>query len=138
MPLVKQRKEEEKMRRTQTDDDDVVKWILVGGAALAGAFGLYYLVAGAGPDKDAALVPNSLEDKLDRVVSVLNQRLGKAWVDRGLNYLQSFLAGVLPAPLVGLVGAVYQAEIWAKQQRSYGYVMPSGQKRSFAAEQARA
>src|SRR4051812_9791914 len=100
-------------------DNGFPKWVAWGGA-VAGALALYYIIAGAGSDQDAAAIPNSIEQKLDRVVDALNSRLGKAWVDRGLGYVQSALSGVLPPALVGLVGAVYRAEVWARNQRANG------------------
>lgn len=105
-------------------------WILAGGAALAAL--LYYVKEGAGSAQDAALIPDSIEEKLDRVVDALNERFGKRWVDRGLAALERGLSSVLPTPLVALVSAVHQAEQWAKQQRNYGRMVTGSQKRSYA------
>lgn len=83
---------------------------IVGAVAMAGlAAALYYLKSGVG-EADAALIPNAIEDRIDRVIAALNQRFGKQWVDRRLGELQTVIAASLPTPLVGLVDVVYQVE----------------------------
>lgn len=83
---------------------------IISAVAVAGlAAALYYLKAGAG-EADAALIPNAIEDRIDRVVAALNQRFGKQWVDRRLGELQTAISASLPAPLLGLVNVVYQVE----------------------------
>jgi hypothetical protein len=79
-----------------------------GGIALAsaGAIGLYYLLTGAGKEKNSALIPDAIEDKLDRVVETLNRTFGKGWGSYAVLALQA----TLPAPLVGLVHFVHVAE----------------------------
>lgn len=80
-----------------------------------GAGLLYYLRAGLG-GKDASLIPESIEGRIDKVISALNRKYGKRWVNRGVSALQVGLSAVLPAPLVGLVELVHRVEHLAEQQ----------------------
>lgn len=111
-------------------------WIL-GGLGLVAAL-LYYLKEGAGSENDAALIPNSIEAKLDRIVDALNQRFGRQWVNQGLARLEQGLTGFLPAPLVAMVEVVHKTEQWAKQQQAYGVAINSYGKRRYAATQFQA
>jgi hypothetical protein len=80
----------------------------IGKAVGAGAvmYGLYYLLSGAGSEQNAALIPDSIEDKLDMVVERLNKKFGKAWGQ----YAIALLEQALPGPLVALVQFVHEAE----------------------------
>lgn len=86
--------------------------LAVGGGlvGLVGCAALYYLMAGAGSEKNAALIPDSIEARLDTVVDALNDQFGKQWVDFGIAVLQAGLAKILPPALVALVAAVYKSE----------------------------
>jgi len=111
------------------NNDDWWKCLLfIGGGALL----LYYAQAGRGEENNAALIPDSLEDRIDQVVAKLNGRFGQAWVDRSLDVLGSYLKTVLPSEVVGLVSVVYQVELTARQIR-----MNSSQKQQAAVRQAR-
>lgn len=83
--------------------------LLVGGVVVAGGLLLHYLTSGVGDD-DASLIPNAIEDRLDRIVDALNRRFGKQWVQYGIDTLRSGLAGMLPQPMVQLVSVVHQVE----------------------------
>lgn len=87
----------------------------------AAAFGLYYLVAGAGKEKNAALIPDSIEDQLDMTVEHLNNIFGKSWIQYAIDALQQ----ALPAPLTALVQFVHAAELrfdWSgEQKRRYAH-----------------
>lgn len=83
--------------------------LLVGGVVVAGGLLLHYLTSGVGDD-DASLIPNAIEDRLDRVVDALNRRFGKQWVQYGIDTLRSGLASMLPQPMVQLVSVVQQIE----------------------------
>lgn len=87
--------------------------LIIGGAVTAAtALGvglLYYLKSGIG-DSRSSLIPNSIEERLDRLVEALNQRFGKQWVTQALSSLQAGLEKFLPAPLVALVEVVYRVE----------------------------
>lgn len=83
--------------------------LLVGGVVVAGGLLLHYLTSGVGED-DASLIPNAIEDRLDRVVDALNRRFGKQWVQYGIDTLRSGLASMLPQPMVQLVSVVHQVE----------------------------
>lgn len=110
-------------------NDDWLKFLLfIGGGALL----LYYTQAGRGEENNAALIPDSLEDRIDRVVARLNGRFGQAWVDRSLNVLNSYLKTVLPSNVVTLVSVIYQVELRARQIQ-----MTSFQKQQAAVYQAR-
>jgi len=94
---------------------------LIGSAVVGlGAVGLYYLTAGWGREKNAALMPDALEDRLDMVVEALNGHVGKDWVDRGAEGLKKALRTVLPGPLVALVDVVHAVETEATRQRMSG------------------
>ncbi|MDI1444857.1 hypothetical protein [Polyangium sp. 6x1] len=100
-------------------DEKIVLGVLGALASVAGATGLYYLLAGAGKDKNAALIPDSIEDRLDMVVESLNETFGKSWG----RYAISALKKALPAPLVALVQFVHAAEqhrgVSGAQKRAY-------------------
>lgn len=84
--------------------------LVVGGVVFAaGGLLLHYLTSGVGED-DASLIPNAIEDRLDRIVDALNRRFGKQWVQYGIDTLRSGLASVLPQPMVQLVSVVHQVE----------------------------
>lgn len=110
-------------------NDDWLKVLLfIGGGALL----LYYAQAGRGEENNAALIPDSLEDNIDRVVARLNGRFGQAWVDRSLDVLSSYLKTVLPSNVVVLVSIISQVELRARQMQ-----MTSFQKQQAAVYQAR-
>jgi hypothetical protein len=92
---------------------------IIGASSVAvlsiGAGLLYYLRAGSG-NKDASLIPNAVEDRIDKVVEALNHKFGKRWVNRGVTTLQAGLSTVLPAPLVGLVEVVHRVEHLAEEK----------------------
>lgn len=75
--------------------------LVVGGGLL-----LYYLKAGAGSEKNAALIPDTIEKKLDMVVDKLNRKFNKRWG----NLTIAALSAALPKELVGLVNSVVTAE----------------------------
>lgn len=75
-----------------------------------GAVALYYIQAGVGEEKDAALIPDDLEGRIDLVVKRLNERFGKAWVNLGLDAIELYLKAILPWEVVRLVSAIYQVE----------------------------
>lgn len=108
------------------------KALLIGGGLVATGL-LYYLGAGLGRDKNAALIPDAIEDRLDTVVEALNKRFGKTWANGGLAALKRTLEQTLPGPLVALVDVVVAAEK-AGQQNGWNGV----QKRTHAAHLATA
>lgn len=75
-----------------------------------GAVTLYYLKVGSDRENNAALIPDSLEDRIDRVVGALKARFGKNWGDWGAETLKSYLQNTLPRPLVALVNVVSTVE----------------------------
>ena len=111
-------------------------WLIgVTAAAAAGTAVFYYLKAGAGSGKNAVLIPDALEDKLDYVVDTLNKKFEKTWVDQGLSLLERTLATILPTPLVTLVDVVYRTEQWANERQvATGRKVPSHEKRFYAAK----
>jgi hypothetical protein len=111
------------------NNDDWWKILLfVGGGALL----LYYAQAGRGEDNNAALIPDSLEDRIDRVVAKLNNQFGQRWVTLSFDLLSSYLKSVLPTDVVRLVGVIHQVELRARQIQ-----MSSFQKQQAAVSQAR-
>lgn len=79
-------------------------------AATALGVGLLYYLKSGSAEADASLIPNSIEQRLDRLVETLNQRFGKQWVTEALGTLQAGLEKILPAPLVALVEVVHRVE----------------------------
>ena len=102
-------------------------------AATALGVGLLYYLKSGRAEADASLIPNSIEQRLDRLVETLNQRFGKQWVTEALGALQAGLEKVLPAPLVALVEVVQRDE---KKGQEAGW--SGSQKLHHAAEMARA
>jgi hypothetical protein len=84
-----------------------------------GAVALYYVQAGRG-EENAALIPDNLEGRIDLVVKRLNDRFGKAWVDRALDALELYLKTILPWEVVRLVSVIYQVEQLSKTTRMNG------------------
>jgi hypothetical protein len=83
--------------------------------------GLYYTQAGRGEENDAALIPNSLEGRIDRVVAELNKQFGKRWVDWGMGALKSHLQKVLPPQVVALVEVVSAVELASRRTPMTSY-----------------
>lgn len=101
---------------------------LIGGALVAlGTYILYYLTTGHGRENNAALIPDTLEDKIDRVVEVLNAQVGKNWAAWGAETLKTYLRNTLPRPLVTLVDVVHAVEQEARRGR-----IPRYAKRQYA------
>jgi hypothetical protein len=90
---------------------------LFAGAAVAF---LYYSQTGFGKENDSALIPNTLEGKIDRLITVLNTRFGKGWVGIGAAVLKYSLQSALPEPLVTLVDVVVAVENESKRRRMTG------------------
>jgi len=105
----------------------------VAAGVLLGGLALYYIKAGAGSEHNAALIPDAIEDQLDRVVDALNRKFGRTWVKSRLATLEQGLSSMLPTPLVALVSVVQQTEQWAEGQRLRGRFVTGAQKRRYAA-----
>jgi hypothetical protein len=88
-------------------------WIIVG-LVIAG-FGLLYLQTGFGNENDSAVLPNTIESKIDALVAALNDRFGHDWVELGAAALEYQLRSVLPPSLVVLIGVVVAVEKLSKQ-----------------------
>jgi hypothetical protein len=84
--------------------------LLVGVGVGLGLIGLYYLTAGYDQENNAALIPDPLEDRIDRVVNSLNANVGKEWGYQGAETLKVILRRALPPYLVALVDVVYAVE----------------------------
>jgi hypothetical protein len=96
--------------------------LLVGGALIGlGALLLYYLTAGNDRENNAALIPDTLEDRIDHVVGTLNTQVGKNWGNFGAEVLKAVLRKALPGPLVALVDAVYTVELKSRRVRMTSY-----------------
>ena len=93
--------------------------LVVGGVVLGlSAYLLYYLANGQGRENNAALIPDAIEDRIDKVLTTLNARVGKRWGDWGAEKLKAFLRNTLPWQLVALVDVVSTVE----QQAKYGLI----------------
>lgn len=91
-------------RRGGGGSDALSVLLLTGLAALT----LIYLRTGRA-QTNSPLLPDSIEDRIDRVVAALNGAFGPAWVNFGLNALQAQIERTMPGVAV-LVGAVYRVE----------------------------
>ena len=98
---------------------------------VAGGF-LYYTQTGVGEENDSALIPNSLEGKIDALVTALNNRFGKGWVDVGISVLKYYVQGTLPTSFVNLVDIVAMVENTSKGWRT------GHEKQQLAVQMARA
>lgn len=96
------------MGRGKGGGDDWGKFFLILGIGLGG-IGLYYLIAGP-EQKNAALIPDDVENQIDLVVRKLNEQFGHEWVNLGLNALEHYLRSILPWQVVALVSVIYQVE----------------------------
>jgi len=117
------------MGRRKSDGDKLLGILLLGlGAGL-----LYYLKTGLDRENNAALIPDSLEGRIDRVVGALNARFGKNWGAWSAEMLKLYLQNTLPQPLVKLVNVVSAVE----QETKWEY-MASNTKRQRALTMATA
>ncbi len=105
----------------------------IAGLLIAGGLGLlYYAQTGLGEENDSALIPNTLEGRIDAVISALNNRFGKRWVDFGVVVLKHNLQSTLPTSVVTLVNIVATVENMSKG------LMRSYEKQQLAVQMARA
>lgn len=105
-----------------------IAFLLIAGGTIA------YIYTKSGRDEEnAALIPDSLEGKIDLVVEKLNDRFGKRWVGAGLDALRSYLQQVLPAPVVKVVDVVYAVE---QLSRGSFWPMTGPAKRQVAVQRA--
>lgn len=117
------------MGRKKNDGDKLLGLLLLG----LGGVALYYLQAGSDRENNAALIPDAIEGRIDRVVGTLNAQVGKNWCNFGAEVLKVILRKALPGPLVTLVDVVYAVE-----QESLRVCMASNTKRRRAAVMATA
>jgi hypothetical protein len=94
------------------------------GAVGVGAL-VHYLKNGAGSDKNAVLIPDVIEDPLDKLVDALNRRYGKQWGDQVVSVLESGLEQMLPPAVLSLVKIAHRVELMCKE----GQIKPSEKKR---------
>jgi hypothetical protein len=115
------------MAKNKGNDGWWIAGLVVGGLAL-----LYYLQTGL-DNENSALIPDTIEGKIDSLVKRLNNTFGKKWIDLGVWYLKSQLENALPANLVGLIDVVAQVENMSKHRP-----MRSDEKRQLAVQILRA
>jgi hypothetical protein len=80
---------------------------------IAGVVVLAWLLKGRG-EQNSRLIPDSIENQLDRVVDALNRQFGHRWVTLGLNALQTYLQRALPGP-----AALLNTILWVEQNYSH-------------------
>jgi hypothetical protein len=95
-------------------------WLLVGLGLLIVVGAVYYSETGQGEENDSALIPNSLEGRIDFVVAALNKQFTKRWVDIGFATLKSYLEKTHPT-VAALVYVVVQVEQMSKSQPMDSY-----------------
>jgi hypothetical protein len=76
--------------------------------AVGGVVLLAWLLNGRGK-QNSSLVPDAIENQLDRLVDALNKKFGHRWVTAGLDLLQDYLQRALPG-LAGLLNTVLWIE----------------------------
>lgn len=103
-------------------------WWFVGGLFLVA---LYYMRTGPGKENDSALIPNTIEEKIDAVVRALNERFTNLWINFGISALRNHLLSTPLAPFVSLVEIVATVENVSK-----GW-MTGPEKQQLAAQMAR-
>ena len=122
----KRKKEKPKSAPRGLDGSSGNGWgtaLVVGGTAiLAGTW--YYLKAGAGAEKNAAFIPDLVEDPIDRIVDFLNVNVGRNWVEMTRSTLEKAIEHALPPKIVGLLNVIYRAEVLATENR----IEPSAKK----------
>lgn len=109
------------MGRGKGGGDDWGAFFLILLGIGVGAVALYYTKAGRGEENDAALLPDDLEGRIDFVVTALNKRFGKEWIDFGFNVLASYLQKTLPPEVVALVNVISQVEQLSKTTQMNSY-----------------
>lgn len=77
--------------------------LVLGGVAL-----LAYLIGGKGKN-NSPLLPDFIDDPIDRVVAALNNMFGQHWVNLALTYVQAQMELAMPGA-AALVNAVHWAE----------------------------
>jgi hypothetical protein len=102
------------MAKNKGNDGWWIAGLVVGGLAL-----LYYLQTGL-DNENSALIPDTIEGKIDSLVKRLNNTFGKQWIDLGVWYLKSQLENALPPNLVGLIDVVAQVENMSKHRPMRG------------------
>lgn len=105
--------------------------ILVGTAAALLTAGASAYLARGRRQEGSLFIPDAVEARIDKVVAWLDRQVGKQWVDKGLDIVQSLLFSNLPRPLAVLADVVYEAET---KGRKKGWSGP--QKREFAKSHA--
>ena len=100
---------------------DFDAWLIGGVCIGLGVLFLYQRRTGWGTENDAALIPNALEDKIDVVITALNNRFGKAWVEYGMQAIEGYARNALPAALVALIAIVVEVENSSKRRFMTGF-----------------
>ncbi|EYF06959.1 hypothetical protein [Chondromyces apiculatus] len=112
------------------------KVALVGGT-LAGVALAYYARRGAGSEKNAVLIPDVIEDEIDKVVDQLNERFDREWVTRGLDALTLGLAATLSPTGKLLLAVLDEVEQWASDHPNIAGINLGPVKRKRAADMFR-
>jgi hypothetical protein len=94
--------------------------LLVGLGLVILAAVMYYDKEGR-EENDAALIPNSLEGRIDFLVGKLNERFGKEWVNKGFDFINAYAQQNYPV-LALVVNAVVQVEQMSKGQPMNSYI----------------
>ena len=112
----------DKKSKTQTaarrgGNEGGISWGQVAAIGAAGiATGvLLYVKTGAGSEKNAALIPDAIEDPIDKIVDALNREVGRNWGNFALSVLEKTLENALPPEIVALVKVIHKAELLAKE-----------------------
>ncbi len=105
-------------KKTGSGDDGGLWWLL--GLLAAGGL-IYYSQTGKGKGQDAALLPNSIEDPIDRAVALFNRQFGPDWVNRGFDALRRYMQSAAPG-LLYLVDLIAGAELLYKNWPRSGHL----------------
>lgn len=81
----------------------------LGGVSLAALVSVVYLKWGAGSKKNSAVIPDMIEDEIDKVVDFLNKKY-PGWASKGMETLSRTLESTLPPTFGLLLKIVEQVE----------------------------
>jgi len=82
-------------------------WKLAKGAGIAAAAGgAVYLATGVGSKKNSPVIPDAIEDQLDKLADALTKQFGEGWIKE----TEKVLMAAVPLPLKPLVAVLRTAQ----------------------------
>lgn len=91
------------------------------GATIGAVLVYNYAKSGGGSKKNAVLIPDTIEDRIDLIVDMLNAKWpDKRWADKGLHTVASYLESTLPPEVTRLIDVIQEAETQGAKQNLSG------------------